>query len=789
MNVSTITINPPAALVAAGGQQTFTGGGDGVPPYTYSLQSDTTGGATVNATTGLYTAGPFAGKSTVRVTDSNLKTANAGITVRTNAALLNQSTWSVQSVSSELSSERGASKAFDGDPNTNWTTSHSLTVSPPHNLQINLGNVFEIEGFKFLPRLPSQGIMTSFFEFYVSEDGVTWGTPVAAGEFAKYFSEKEVFFPRVAGRYVRIRPLGEHNGRNFIILSELNVLGAAFSGNFAPNGTIDTPNSNLTINAGASVSFSGTYSDSNGDPALSYRWNFGDPTIPDSTQKDPGLVVFNNPGTYNVTFTVTDTFGLSDPYPASVTVKVLSGANSTLSRSNWTIKYVNSEEVILANNVAENVLDGNSNTIWRTQLNDVGRPHDIQINLGSAFRIDAFRYLPPGSVGADARILDYHIYISRDGVDWGFPVAVGKFVNSGSEQRVTFPPKTGQFVRLVALTTVNGNPWAAMAEVNLEGSCQTPFVELIEPLSKEVQPGPGLKVSASVCLAQPMHSGWGVKFSVDGGVQQKTISFPSNGQISPSTFQWTFAGLSGDNHQVEAFIVNNSGNPVAGTDTYDKVTKIGIGNVHAGIGDSTTVGVADDDDSDGTSLDGRNTNTGLGYIPALNNILTAKLGRPHDILNYGYSGESSAGALIRTPKVLRVRPKNTTFLIALGINDALSGLVPSGQGPNPGPGTFKANLQQLIDLLHDPANGRTVILAKVMFNTLSFSLPDLLEYNLAIDELVASNGLAAPADLFTHFQTMQQELAADGIHPNGAGYKSISSLLCMAITGGTCPAP
>ncbi len=776
-------IAPTIAVLATGGQQAFSGI-SGIPPYTFSVVADTTGGATVNATTGLYTAGPNAGTSTVRLTDSNLETVDAGITVQTTATVLNQSPWSVQSFSSQLSSARGAAQAFDGNPNTNWTTNQSSSVSPPHNLQINLGDVYEIEGFKFLPRLPTQGIMTSFYEFYVSEDGQNWGDPVAAGEFAKFFAEKDVSFPRVAGRYVRIRPLGEHNGRNFIILAELNVVGAAFSGNFAPNGTINTPSSNVTISAGSSVSFSGTFTDSNGDSASGYLWDFGDPTITDSTQANPGSVVFPNPGTYTVTFKVTDSFGLADPYPDSVTVKV--GANTTLPRTNWSIRYVNSEEVNQANRVAENVLDGNTSTIWQTQFSAVGRPHEMQLNLGSAYRLDALRYLPPSGNG---RILAYHIYISQDGAEWGAPVAIGTFSNSSTEQRVAFPPKTGQFVRLVALTTVNNNPTAAMAEINLEGQCATPFVKLVEPLSQEVQAGPGLRVTASVCLAQPAHAGWGVRVSVGG--QQQTMPFPSNGQITPTTFQRTFTGVAGDNLQVSAVIVNAGGNPVGGADTSDTVTKVGIGDVYAGIGDSTTVGVGDDNDTDATSQDGRNTNTGRGFIPSLNNILTAKLGRPHDILNYGFSGESSAGALIRTPKVLRERPRDTVFLIALGINDAFSGMVPSGQGSStPGAGTFKANLQELIDLLHDPSNGRRVYLAKVMFNTSGSTQADLIAYNQAIDQLVASNGLGvAPPDLFTHFQTNQQELTGDGIHATGTGYKSISTLWCVAITGGTCPAP
>ena len=83
MNVAggtALTITPTTATLGVGGQQMFAGGG-GSPAYTFSVVADTSGGATINATTGLYTAGPNGGVSTVRVTDVTQNTADAGVTV------------------------------------------------------------------------------------------------------------------------------------------------------------------------------------------------------------------------------------------------------------------------------------------------------------------------------------------------------------------------------------------------------------------------------------------------------------------------------------------------------------------------------------------------------------------------------------------------------------------------------------------------------------------------------------------------------------------------------------
>jgi parallel beta-helix repeat protein len=103
----------------------------------------------------------------------------------------------------------------------------------------------------------------------------------------------------------------------------ITVTGTA---NQAPNGVIDTPTANVTITAGQSVSFTGTGSDPDNNLPLTFAWNFGGGAT-NSTVEDPGAVVFNTPGTYTVTFTVTDGLGLADPTPATRTVTVNATGN------------------------------------------------------------------------------------------------------------------------------------------------------------------------------------------------------------------------------------------------------------------------------------------------------------------------------------------------------------------------------------------------------------------------------------------------------------------------------
>jgi len=93
-----------------------------------------------------------------------------------------------------------------------------------------------------------------------------------------------------------------------------------------PTATITTPSGNVTITPGQSVSFVGTGSDPNG---LSFtgHWDFGDSVTAS------GLSVthtFATAGTFTVSFTVTDTQGLTSA-PATRTVTATAALTATLS--------------------------------------------------------------------------------------------------------------------------------------------------------------------------------------------------------------------------------------------------------------------------------------------------------------------------------------------------------------------------------------------------------------------------------------------------------------------------
>ena len=147
---------------------------------------------------------------------------------------------------------QGATNAIDGNPGTTWFTEWCHGAPPtPHEIQIDLGGSYTIGGFQYLPRQDqfSNGNIANY-EFYVSTDGVNWGTAVATGTLmtsASDHTQKQVTFTSVAGRYIRLRALTEVSGGPWTDVAELNVLGAqAWTGILAPSRAINWSSAGVT---------------------------------------------------------------------------------------------------------------------------------------------------------------------------------------------------------------------------------------------------------------------------------------------------------------------------------------------------------------------------------------------------------------------------------------------------------------------------------------------------------------------------------------------------------------
>lgn len=179
------------------------------------------------------------------------------------------------------------------------------------------------------------------------------------------------------------------------------------------------------------------------------------------------------------------------------------------------------------------------------------------------------------------------------------------------------------------------------------------------------------------------------------------------------------------------------------------------GEYYVAVGDSITLGSHDTIPGDGT-----------GYELILENLLAASKGYPITVANAGVPGTTSADGASLIGGNLSFYTSAKYFLVMYGTNDASIPAVSKAD--------YIANMQAIITAIKNA--GKVPYLAKVPFTTdLLRSDLAIQQYNAAIDELRASNGISVVApDFYTWFQSHQSELD-DGLHPNGTGYQSMAA--------------
>ncbi len=148
-------------------------------------------------------------------------------------------------------------------------------------------------------------------------------------------------------------------------------------------------------------------------------------------------------------------------------------------QNEMTIDSVDSEE---SNGLAFLMLDGNPATHWHTEYlsSTPSHPHEIHLDLGGDYPVTGFLYTPR-QVGSNGRMADYEFYISMDGNNWGSAMASGTWTDGTEQQEVDINQTTARYIRLVALSEVNGNPWTSIAELNIKYCATTLTYTEIDP--------------------------------------------------------------------------------------------------------------------------------------------------------------------------------------------------------------------------------------------------------------------------------------------------------------------
>lgn len=134
-------------------------------------------------------------------------------------------------------------------------------------------------------------------------------------------------------------------------------------------------------------------------------------------------------------------------------------------------------------------------------------------------------------------------------------------------------------------------------------------------------------------------------------------------------------------------------------------------------------------------------------------------GHPYRVVNAGVSAETSSGTLSRLEWILTMDPD--IVILETGANDGLRGIDPR---------VAEKNIREILKILGER---QVVVLLAGMKMVRNLGPLYVAEFNALFPRLAEESG-AVFMPFFLEGVAMQGELnQADGVHPNGAGYKKI----------------
>ncbi|MBW7867348.1 MAG: discoidin domain-containing protein [Brumimicrobium sp.] len=142
--------------------------------------------------------------------------------------------WTIHYVDSEETTGEGANNgkaiyAIDGDTTKFWHTQwQNAQPGYPHEIQINLGNSYDVSGFSLLSRFDNPYGKPKDYEVYLSMDGSDWQTAQSVGELTypninAAAQRTYVYFGAVTAQYIRFNFLTPYDNNYYTILSEIDV--------------------------------------------------------------------------------------------------------------------------------------------------------------------------------------------------------------------------------------------------------------------------------------------------------------------------------------------------------------------------------------------------------------------------------------------------------------------------------------------------------------------------------------------------------------------------------------
>ncbi|KAK1141043.1 hypothetical protein N8T08_009616 [Aspergillus melleus] len=251
-----------------------------------------------------------------------------------------------------------------------------------------------------------------------------------------------------------------------------------------------------------------------------------------------------------------------------------------LPRDDWTVTCDSDHD----GNECSRAIDGDNTTYWSSDYNRTANappPHSITIDLKITQNVSAVEIWPPQDGGQNGWIARHEVYVSTDGQSWGSAVAYGTWWPDNTVKLAVFEPRAVQYVRFVALSEANGNPWTYIAELEIWAAADIPATPQgqtlgetgvwgptidfpIVPVSAAVEPSTG-KVLVWSSYRKDQYGGSG------GGTTQTSTWDPVSGmvtlrEVSETKHDMFCPGISMD---MNGRIIVTGGNDDTKTSIYD----------------------------------------------------------------------------------------------------------------------------------------------------------------------------------------------------------------------------
>jgi uncharacterized repeat protein (TIGR02543 family) len=230
--------------------------------------------------------------------------ANKSITANMASYVLPRTGWVV----SASSSNGSPANAIDGNIGTRWSTGSNQTNGQWFRIDMGSARTFNRI---VLDAGSSAGDYPRGYQVYVSDDGVTWGSPVASG--AGSSGVTTVTFASQTARYIRVTQTGSDSFYWWSI-HEFNVYGPAFT------LTETSPNGSVIFNPPGPTYFAGTIVTVTAVPDSNYAFtgwggDLSGTTNPSTVTMTGNKSVTANftPATYTLTTSAINGSILSDP--------------------------------------------------------------------------------------------------------------------------------------------------------------------------------------------------------------------------------------------------------------------------------------------------------------------------------------------------------------------------------------------------------------------------------------------------------------------------------------------